>query len=166
MSSRDDISLRIANVWDGRHIWDAVERIGALERNSCYAYLLLASHFASTCIVAEANDDIVGFVAAYRPPSAPLDVFVWQIGVTPAARGHGIGRALLGSLLAQPAAGDAHFLTATVTPDNRASMALFHGFARERGFACAVEPWFSAACFAEPHPDEYLLRVGPLSTNR
>lgn len=166
MISNDDVSLRGADVSDGSRIWAAIPKIASLERNSCYAYLLLSSHFASTCVVAEVGDELVGFVAAYRPPSSPLDVFVWQVGVTPSMRGRGVGHSLLAALIERPGARDAHYLTATVSPDNRPSAALFHGFARSRGVACVTVPGFPSGCFAEPHPDENLLRIGPLSTNR
>lgn len=162
----DGIELRPANVADGARIWQSIADIGDLERNSCYAYLLLCSHFAGTCVVAERGADLLGFVVAYRPPSDPDDVFVWQVGVSPQARGRGLGRRLLEALLLLPAARGAEFLTATVSPDNWPSTALFRGFARDRGFHCEVEAGFSSASFAEPHPDEKLFRIGPLRTSQ
>lgn len=165
MSKGDAIHLRPARVGDGARVWRLLGEIGALERNSCYTYLLLCSHFSSTCVIAELDDEIVGFVLAYRPPSDPDAVFVWQIGVVANMRGHGLAGRLLGALLALPACRDARFLTATVSPENRASLALFRGFARHGGLDCVLEAGFPAELFAHPHPDENLFRIGPRSTH-
>jgi L-2,4-diaminobutyric acid acetyltransferase len=156
----EDLTLRPARVEDGRRIWRLLGEVSGLERNSCYAYLLLCSHFADSCVVAERAGELVGFVLAYRPPNDRAALFVWQIGVAPAARGLGLGRQLLDALVALPACRDARFLTATVSPDNGPSLALFRGFARARSVACEEGAGFSAGLFAEPHPDENLLRIG------
>lgn len=156
------ISLRPASPADAAPLWRLIGDVGTLERNSCYAYLLLCAHFGATCLMAERGGRLVGFVLAYRPPSDPDQVFVWQVGVAPEARGAGLGGRLLEALVAQPACAGVRYLTATVSDDNAASMKLFTGFARRRGVACEVGPGFPAALFAEPHEDENLLRIGPL----
>jgi L-2,4-diaminobutyric acid acetyltransferase len=154
--------LRRPSAGDGAQLWRLVGSIGALERNSAYAYLLLCTHFADTCLVAEIEGELVGFVLAYRPPTEPDTVFVWQVGVGATARGRGLARRLLDALIERPACRGVRTLCATVSPDNAPSQALFRSFARARGIACADEPGFAAASFPEPHPDETLLRIGPL----
>jgi L-2,4-diaminobutyric acid acetyltransferase len=156
------VSLRPATVTDGAAMWRLIDTMGGLEANSGYAYLLLASHFAATTVVAERAGELVGFVAAYRPPSQPDQIFVWQIGVAPDARGTGLGGRLLDALVALPACHDARHLTATVSPDNTASLALFHGFAARHELSCERRVGFPSALFATPHPDEDLLVIGPL----
>lgn len=148
---------------DAAAIWRLLPTIGGLERNTAYAYLLLCSHFADTSIVAEQGGEVVGFVAGYRPPTQPEAVFVWQVGVAPSARGQGLGGRLLDGVLAMPGCQGARYLTATVSPDNEASLALFRGFARRRQVPCEEGPGFAARLFPEPHPDENLIRIGPLS---
>jgi L-2,4-diaminobutyric acid acetyltransferase len=155
-------TLRTPRKEDAAPLRRLLAEVGRLERNSCYAYLLLCTHFATTCLVAEQSGQIVGFVLAYRPPSDPESLFVWQVGVAEGARGAGLARHLLRSLLEQPACRDARFMTATVSPDNAASLALFRGFARARGALCEETRGFCASLFDEPHPEESLLRVGPL----
>jgi L-2,4-diaminobutyric acid acetyltransferase len=156
------LRIRPVCVEDGARIFHLIDRVGELERNTCYAYLLLCTHFAETCFVAERADSVVGFVLAYCPPTLPQDVFVWQVGVSPDARGIGVGRQLLTTLLAAPACLRARYLTATVSPDNTASLALFHGFARREGLPCVAQPGYASQLFAAPHPDETLLRIGPM----
>jgi L-2,4-diaminobutyric acid acetyltransferase len=154
--------LRAPTAGDAREIWRGLPAIGNLERNSAYAYLLLCTHFADTGIVAEQDGRIAGFVLGYRPPVDPRSMFVWQVGVAPEARGHGLGGRMLEAVLARPSCRNVRYLTATVSPDNTASLALFRGFARRRGIACEEAPCFPGALFPEPHPDENLLRIGPL----
>jgi L-2,4-diaminobutyric acid acetyltransferase len=136
----------------------------ALEANTCYAYLLLATDFAATSVVAEEDGEVVGFVAAYRPPPRPDAVFVWQIGVAAKARGRGLARRLLEALVALPACADVHFLEATVGTSNVASQRLFTAAARALGVPCRRETGFVAADFGDSaHEDEERFRIGPLS---
>jgi L-2,4-diaminobutyric acid acetyltransferase len=165
MSDDDDITLRAALPDDARRVWGLIEEVGTLERNSCYAYVLLCSHFASTCVIAERAGQILGFLLAYRPPADAASVFVWQVGVAPRARGRRLAARMLDALVARPSCRDARFLTATVTADNASSLALFQGFARARAVACRRELGFPSALFAETHADELLLRIGPLKGN-
>lgn len=135
-----------------------------LDLNSPYAYLLLCSDFAETCVVAERAGRLVGFAGAYRPPPRPQSVFVWQIVTARDAQGSGLGGHLLDSLLARPACRGVRFLEATVTPSNEASEALFQGFARRRGVPLVRETAFAAGFFPTAgQEDEIRLRIGPLA---
>lgn len=159
-----DITIRGAQPRDGEAIWRLVRASEALELNTCYAYVLLCDHFGGTCLVATRGDDLVGFVAAYRPPSRPDVVFVWQIGVDAAARGHGVAGRLLDTLLSRPACTGVTALEATVAPSNTASSRLFESFARRRGVDCRVTEGYPAAMFGEPaHEPEALFHIGPLN---
>ncbi|PRQ03005.1 L-2,4-diaminobutyric acid acetyltransferase [Enhygromyxa salina] len=161
--SASELSLRRPRVADGAAIWALVRESGVLEPNTCYAYLLLSTHFAGTCVVAERDGELVGFALGYRPPTRPEAVFVWQIGVRADARGAGLGKRLLHQLVELPDAADATFLEATVGTSNQASARLFLGFARERGVACERAPGFESADFGPlEHEPEPLYRIGPL----
>jgi len=157
------ITLRRPTVADGTPVWRLVEACGALERNTAYAYLLLCSHFAGTSVVAERDDGaLVGFVAAYRPPTDPDALFVWQVGVHPDGRGQGLAKRMLAHLIERTWPEGVRYLSATVTPDNGPSNALFTGFARRYHAECALLPGFESEHFPDGHDPERLYRIGPL----
>ena len=156
------MNLRAATERDGAPVWRLLARTGGLERNTCYAYVLLFSDFGETCIVAEQDGELLGFVLAYRPPARREELFVWQIGVAPEARGRGLGTRMLEPALPQPACSDVGYLTATVSPDNEASRRMFAAVARRRGVSFSITSRFGAALFADPHLDEDQVRIGPL----
>jgi L-2,4-diaminobutyric acid acetyltransferase len=91
----------------------------------------LCRDFAETCVAAERDNRLVGFVTAYRPPRRPDAIFIWQIGVDLSVRRQGLGRQMLHYLLSLPACREIAFLEATVTPSNTASRRLFQSFAQE-----------------------------------
>ena len=157
------IALRPPVLADGAEIWHLVRRSGTLEENSCYAYLLLCTHFADTCVVAEKDGSLAGFVAAYVPPVKPDVIFVWQVAVDPAVRRVRLGTRLLAHLVSLPRVRSARFLEATVTPSNQASRRLFASFAAAIGVACRETDGFAPRDFAgASHEAERLLRIGPL----
>jgi L-2,4-diaminobutyric acid acetyltransferase len=159
--------LRRPDVSDAAGMWRLARDSGSLDVNSPYAYLLVCSDFAATSVVAEDGDGLLGFVAAYRPPEDPATVFVWQITVAARAQGQGLGRRLLHATVEEPAG--LRWLTATVTPDNVASLRLFRGFARDLGADCDEQPRFGPELFPEEvgvHAPELELRIGPLPPRR
>ena len=161
--SQAPIAIRSPVADDARHVWELVRRSDALELNTAYAYLLVCTHFAQTSVVAETEGEIVGFVAAYRPPTHPDAVFVWQVGVDDRARGHRIASRMLKALPARPGCAGVRFLEATVTPGNAPSTALFRSVARDFGVVCEESDGFAAELFpGEGHEPERLFRIGPL----
>jgi len=156
------MELRAPRAEDGRRIHALVESDDTLESNSAYCYVLLCTHFAQHGIVAEQNGELAGFVAAYRPPSDPEAVFVWQVGVAPAGRGQGLGKRLLNALIEQPANRDARYLTATVDAANEPSNRLFAAFARTQSATLETGTGFTSDLFPPGHAAEPLLRIGPL----
>ncbi len=159
-----DARMRTPEVSDGAAVWSLLSEAG-LDRNSPYAYLLVCTDFAETSLIAEDDQGPVGAVAAYRPPTRPEAVFVWQVGVADRGRGQGLARRMLHEVLALPANKDVRELTATVTPDNEASLRLFRGLARDLGVECREKPRFLAEHFpseAGTHEPEHELAIGPL----
>jgi len=157
------ISFRVARPTDGAALWRVVKATGTLEVNSPYFYVLFATDFGDTCLLAEHDGEVVGAVVGYRPPREPETAFVWQIGVLPAYRGCGLGIRMLNAWLELPANRRCTWLTATVAEDNPASQALFRRIARDRHARCEVAPHFTADLFPVPHSPEPIYRVGPLS---
>lgn len=165
---RKSVEFRPPTVLDGSSLWRLVRDTEVLEPNSAYAYLLLCRDFGETCLVAEQEGRLVAGVTAYRPPSRPESLFVWQIGVHPRAQGQGIGRRLLLHLLQRPACADVRYLEATVGVSNAPSQRLFRGVARALECPCEVHPWFDEGHFPPPEPGqdrheaEPLYRIGPI----
>jgi L-2,4-diaminobutyric acid acetyltransferase len=156
--------IRAPSLQDAAAVWRLVRESGVLDLNSPYAYLLLCSDFAPTSVVAESAGRIDGFVGAYRPPPRPDSVFVWQVVTARGVQGRGLGSRLLDAVLERPACRGVRFLEATVTPSNRPSRALFHGFARRRGVPLVEEAAFGAGLFPGPgHEEEVRFRIGPFA---
>ena len=115
------------------------------------------------CTEADGNATLMGWISAYRPPSQPDAIFVWQVAVAADARGLGLGRRMLDHILTRRAAEDAQRLTTTITKDNAASWGLFKSFARHRSAQFHHAPHFERqAHFAGAHATEYLVTIGPL----
>ena len=160
------MTLRAPSAEDGPAVTRLINRCPPLDANSPYCHLLLCSDFAATCVVAERSGEVCGWLSAYRPPSSPDRIFVWQVAVDPGARGEGLGARMLDALLARDAVRDVHFLTATVTADNRASWALFGGLARRRGAPLNKTVRFDREQhFAGASKTEWEAVIGPLNTD-
>lgn len=144
-------------------MWDLAQ--GAVDDNSPYSYLLIGEYFGDTCVIAEREGDVLGFVTGFRRPDEPRTQFVWQIVVGEAGRGEGLGSKMLEALVDGPGPGTpADCLEATVTPDNAASQALFRSFARRRSAECVETVLFRREQFpvdAGEHEPEVLFRIGP-----
>jgi L-2,4-diaminobutyric acid acetyltransferase len=148
---------------DGPEVTALIAACPPLDTNSAYCNLLQCSDFAGTCVVAERDGRILGWISGYRPPSAPDRLFVWQVAVHPDARGTGLGGRMLDVLVERPAAAGARWLTTTVTADNRASWGLFEGFARRRDLGLSkAERFIREAHFAGAHATEWRASIGPL----
>ncbi|MGV8995827.1 MAG: diaminobutyrate acetyltransferase [Parvibaculaceae bacterium] len=136
-----------------------------LDTNSAYSSLLLCAHFAETCVVAERDRKIVGWISAYFPPTEPNSIFVWQVAVDASARGCGLGRQMLDELMSRRAAQGVIALTTTITETNDASWALFGSFARRHGADLQQRPMFERDVhFAGEHDTEFLVSITPLAT--
>lgn len=163
-----NINYRQPDIKDGPDIYRLVQSCPPLDLNSAYCYLLLATHFADTCVIAEDAEtgQTAGFVSAYFRPDAPRTLFVWQIAVHADCRGRGVARALLEKLLSavyehQPP----RFLELSVNPSNQASRKLFTRLAEELGAPLHESVLFGEDLLGDGHEAEMLLRIGPLPHN-
>lgn len=158
----EELEFRHPGPHDAMPIWHLIGEISGLERNTCYAYLLLCSHFAEGSLVATHEGKPIGFVLGYGPPKDPDTMFVWQIGVHQNMRGQGLAGALLSRFAELHQYRECNFLEATVGSRNEASQALFQSFARRRGVSSSQCAGFPAYLFPDAHEDEDLYRIGPL----
>lgn len=154
--------LRVPTIDDAHAVHDLIQSSPPLDVNSVYVYLLLSHHFDQTCVVAQRDNAIVGFVSAYVPPKTPDVLFIWQVAVHDSARGAGLGGRMLRHLLEQPAARNVRYIETTVGPDNAPSRGMFASLARKAGVELNETALFEAHHFgAHSHEDERLLRLGP-----
>ncbi|ADJ28463.1 diaminobutyrate acetyltransferase [Nitrosococcus watsonii] len=160
--------FRHPTIQDAPKIWQLVKDSGTLDLNSTYCYLILCKHFMDTCLVAGNNDEILAFVTGYRLPAAPHSLFIWQIAVSPQARGQGLALSMLKELLRRNA--DYNKITSletTVSPSNTASRALFAALARELNTELIETPGFEEPLFpAGNHEAEPFLRLGPFEVEK
>ncbi|WP_114962455.1 diaminobutyrate acetyltransferase [Tritonibacter mobilis] len=151
--------LRKPNATDGAEIWELVKACEPLDRNSMYANLIQADHFRDTCMVAELDGEIVGWISGHMIPGDDA-FFVWQVAVGEAARGMGLGKKMLKALIARDGISDAAVLKTTITKDNAASWGLFRSFARDIGGELSDEPHFEKeAHFDGAHDTEHMVTI-------
>lgn len=145
---------------DGVAIWELVRACKPLDENSMYCNLLQCDHFKDTCVVAELDGEIVGWVSAYILPYDPETVFVWQVAVAEKARGLGLGTVMLSALLQRDACRDVTSLQTTITRDNAASWALFRKFSKSRDAILKSQPYFTQAQhFKDRHSTEFMVAI-------
>jgi len=166
------VTLRPPRAEDGRAVHDLIARCPPLDPNSLYCNLLQCTHFATTCVVAELDSRIVGFVSGYIVPateSAPATsdgktLFVWQVAIDSSARGQGLGKRMLAHLLGRAACSKVTELHTTITPSNRPSWALFEAFAHDQGASLTRQSFFDRHAHLDgAHESEELVRIGPLN---
>lgn len=161
-STKTKIAFREPAIADGDAIYQLIRTSPPLDVNSRYAYLLLCHHFSETCVVAESDGEVVGFLSAYRPPRRPEVLFVWQVAVGETARGQGVAGRMLESVLARPACEHVSFLETTVSPSNAPSQRLFRSFAEKRQARSEETTLFPESAFGgDAHESEVLFRIGP-----
>ncbi|MCR9109136.1 diaminobutyrate acetyltransferase [Marivita sp. XM-24bin2] len=151
--------LRKPEATDGAAIWELVKDCKPLDENSMYCNLVQADHFRDTCVVAELDGEIVGWISGYMIPDQNA-LFVWQVAVGEKARGLGLGKKMLLELIERDACDDATTLKTTITRDNAASWALFRSFARSIGGDLSDEPHFTRdEHFEGRHATEHMVSI-------
>jgi L-2,4-diaminobutyric acid acetyltransferase len=138
----DTTRLRKPRKGDGAAVWGLIAECKPLDENSMYCNLLQCDHFADTCILAEKGGEIVGWISGYLLPGDAETLFVWQVAVSPKARGESLGRRMLDALLAREGCRKVRRVQTTITDDNAASWALFTRFAERAGATLDHETHF------------------------
>lgn len=165
--AQDDIALRKPESQDGARVHKLIAECKPLDENSTYCNLLQCTHFADTCVAAEMDGDLVGFISAYIPPKQQNVLFVWQVAVHEKARGKGLAKRMLSELLKRDDCDNVQFIETTITPDNDASWGMFGSFAYARKWRTEQFILFDSRLhFAGEHKDEYLLRIGPFNRDK
>ncbi|WP_099867325.1 diaminobutyrate acetyltransferase [Pararhizobium haloflavum] len=155
-----DISFRKPTKSDGSDVWRLIADSGKLDENSMYCNLLQCDHFADTCVLAELDGEIVGWISGYLPPDDDKTFFVWQVAVSEKARGRGIAKKMLRELMRREDCAQVEQLQTTITKDNDASWALFRSFARFCGATIKDQPHFrEEEHFDGEHDTEHMVTI-------
>lgn len=145
---------------DGADIWELVRACKPLDENSMYCNLIQCDHFCDTCVLAEMNGEVVGWVSGYVLPDTQDTLFVWQVAVSEKARGLGLGSRMLRHLLQRDVCADVRKMQTTITRDNDASWALFRKFADTHDAEISDEPHFTKKLhFREQHSTEHMVTI-------
>lgn len=156
----DPLTFRKPNKADGSDVWRLVADSKKLDENSMYCNLLQCDHFADTCIIAELDGEMVGWVSGYLPPDDEGSFFVWQVAVSEKARGRGVAKTMLAKLMDRAECAGVERLKTTITKDNDASWALFRSFARGCGAELGHKPYFrSEEHFDGEHDTEHMVTI-------
>ena len=154
---------RKPKITDGPSIYELIKNSPPLDLNSRYCYLILCAHFSETCIIAEQNSHIAGFISAYIHPTTPDVLFVWQVVVEGKCRSQGLASGMLAALMERPNLKQISHIETSVTPGNKASDLFFRSFARNMQAECTTSFLFDASLLgSEGHEDEILYKIGPL----
>lgn len=157
------VEMRSPQAIDGVAVNQLIERCPPLDTNSLYCNLLQCSHFKETCVVAEYEQSIVGFVSGYLIPERPEEVlFIWQVAVDPSRRGQGLAKQMIKHILGRPCSKGVTYLETTITDSNDSSWSMFESLARSLNTEVATQKFFDKQKhFAGGHESEMLLRIGP-----
>ena len=159
----DGIRLRKPDARDGMAVWRLIADCPPLDRNSAYCNLLQCTDFADTCILAERDGEVVGWISGYRPPAEHDTLFVWQVAVHETARGCGLAGRMLQGLLERPDCDGVERIKTTITPDNEGSFALFRSFAKRIDAPFDEDSGFDKdKHFDGLHDSEHLITIGPI----
>jgi L-2,4-diaminobutyric acid acetyltransferase len=157
-----DILIRTPAASDGAAVNELIERCKPLDENSVYCNLLQCSHFNDTCVLAEAEGEVVGFVSGYLLPKRDDRLFVWQVAVDERARGRSLAQTMVLDLLRRPACRHVTGLQTTITPNNKPSQALFSSLAETLEADVDKRILFhEERHFGGDQPSEVLWEIGP-----
>lgn len=167
MEENEDIKLKInirtPEITDANPIYNLICESRPLDINSLYSYLLICTHFNQTSVVAELNGNILGYVSAYVNPNSKDSLFIWQVAVNSTIRSTGLATRMINDIMGREELHNIKFIETTVTPSNKASMALFQKIALLFKTKCEKTPFFTEDLFGKSgHEEELLLRIGPI----
>ncbi|WP_343070100.1 diaminobutyrate acetyltransferase [Aminobacter carboxidus] len=161
-ATRGPTAIRKPRTGDGVRVWQLIRQTPGLDDNSLYCNLLQCSHFASTCAIAESDNQIVGWMSGYIPPHQQSTLFVWQICVSAVGQRQGLAKKLIADVLARQASSQIKHIECTITECNAASWALFRSIAHKLDAPIAQRIHFSRdAHFDHLHDSEFAVTIGP-----
>ena len=156
-----NLIIRKPKATDGATVNALIADCKPLDENSMYCNLLQCSHFGDTCAIAELDGEAVGFVSGYIVPSTE-QLFIWQVAVSPKARGLRLAKRLILDILDRPACYNVAQLNTTITSTNAPSQGVFRSVARELGADVKRKVQFEREThFDGAAASEILWQIGP-----
>ncbi len=157
---RQDWHFRLPTRGDGHAIHQLVKACPPLDENSSYCNFLQSAHFRGTCIAAEFQGELVGFISAYVKPESLNDLFIWQVAVHPKARGMGLAFHMLTQLIKRENLKHITAVETTITKGNTGSWKLFEKLDAENLAKGSVTTFLDEdEHFQGQHETEYLYRI-------
>ncbi len=154
------VTFRAPTKADGSDVWKLVAACPPLDQNSMYMNVVQCDHFAKTCIIAERDGQMLGWISGHIPPDDPQTLFVWQVAVHSDARGLGLGKKMLRELLSRPSTRAVRQMETTITRSNEASWGLFRSFARDMGGELTDAPHYERDAHLDgKHATEHLVTI-------
>ncbi|MUI55929.1 diaminobutyrate acetyltransferase [Aliivibrio fischeri] len=151
---------------DGDDVYALITECPPLDINSSYCNFLQATHFSKTCVLAEKDGDLAGFISGYQKPDEPNTLFIWQVAVSPRYRGKGLAFSMLTTLLERKKLLHIEFIETTITKENNASWSLFKKIDAQYGNQGQVTTFLDKEShFKGKHDTEYLYRI-PLKSSQ
>ncbi|MDD5094732.1 MAG: diaminobutyrate acetyltransferase [Dehalococcoidia bacterium] len=158
--NNEETKLRHPYFLEGLSIFKLIRSCPPLDLNSAYYYYILCRDFADTCVVAESEGRVVGFISAYLRPRQPDCIFVWQVAVDPDFRGRQIASSMLEWLIKQLHHHKIRTMETTVSPSNQPSQALFRGFTQRHQASLETSEFLRVDHFEDPsHEGEILFTI-------
>jgi L-2,4-diaminobutyric acid acetyltransferase len=159
-----EINYRHPTLDDGSKIYSLVKSCPPLDVNSQYFYYILCKDFSNTCVVAEYDRNLLGFVSAYLQPEKPQSLFIWQVAVVKNERRKRLALNMLDWLIKQPKCINIQFMETTVSPLNQPSQKLFIRFAKDHNANFQTRLFLDKSNFDnESHEEEILYTISPLN---
>lgn len=135
-----------------------------LDLNSSYSYLMLCRYFSQTCVVAEIDNKIAGFISAFLSPTDSTVLFVWQVAVDKSFHRRGLGMTMLKHLLEREACKNVKYIEITVNPSNEPAYCLYYKLAEALNASVEEFECFPSWMFPDgQHEEEIMLGIGPFS---
>lgn len=159
----DKLKYRTPTAEDGTRVWELIKAAGTLDLNSAYCYLMLCDYFRDTCVIAEREGEVVGFLSSFPSPLDKRTLFVWQIAVAQDCRKQGIGLRMLTELMNRDSRSTYAFIETTISPDNTGSRNLFYKLSEKLNAPCKWTEGYSSTLFpaGAAHEAEPLMIIGP-----
>lgn len=158
-----EIVITMPEINDVKNIFSLINTCKPLDVNSEYCYMLLATHFQQSCVLAKQDDSTIGFLSSYIKPDAPDVLFIWQVAVHPDFRGQQISQRMFAALMTRTPMQNVRWIETTIGPTNVSSQKLFQKLANIVDAPMEVSTFATKEMFLESHEDEDLYRIGPFN---